>query len=89
MVKNKIGLKFGILTIIEEFRNEKNKLKCKCICDCGNKCSFVFAKLNNGTRKSCSECSLKNRHNGTKYNFENHCYKGFKELPLTLFNQYN
>lgn len=88
MKKNKIGLKFGSLKILSEDKDNCGKPICKCVCDCGNLYFVKYTLLNIGRRKFCPTCALKNKRNGIKKNNENHLYKGFKELPLTLFKSF-
>lgn len=62
--QNLIGLKFGRLTVIEEVRDKKNKLKVRCRCECGGETVTDAYKLKSGHTKSCGclqrERSLEN-----------------------------
>lgn len=52
-VENLIGKKFGLLTIIEEYRDFRNFIFYKCKCDCGNETSVYRSNLISGKTKSC------------------------------------
>lgn len=46
--------KFGrLLFLKEEGRNKHNQIKCRCLCDCGNKTIVMKYNLQNGGTKSC------------------------------------
>lgn len=53
-----IGEKFGRLKVISEFRNDKKKLICECVCDCGNKKIISRNNLITGHTQSCG-CLVK------------------------------
>ena len=55
-----IGCKFGKLTIIEEVRDQNNRLKLKCKCECGGETITTSDKLKTGHTKSCG-CLQKQR----------------------------
>lgn len=44
---------FGNLKTIEYFRNKKNKMGWKCICQCGNYTFASSTQLNSGLKRSC------------------------------------
>lgn len=58
--QNLIGFKFGKLTVVEEVRGEKNRLKWKCKCECGGETTTTSDKLKSGHTKSCG-CLQKKR----------------------------
>lgn len=48
-----VGEKYNYLTIIEETRNEKSQIICKCQCVCGNYSNVPYYKLKTNRIKSC------------------------------------
>lgn len=55
----KTGDRFGKLIIIEVTPNNNGgSCSVKCLCDCGNEFSPIFANLINGKNKSCGNCEL-------------------------------
>lgn len=58
--QNLIGCNFGKLTVVEEVRDEKNRLKLKCRCECGGETITTSDKLKTGHTKSCG-CLQKQR----------------------------
>ena len=48
-----VGQQFGRLTVLEEFKNEKGKYYCKCLCSCGNEKVISKISLKSGTTRSC------------------------------------
>lgn len=58
--QNLIGCKFGKLTVKEEIRDKKNRLKLKCECECGGETITTSDKLKTGRTKSCG-CLKKQR----------------------------
>lgn len=44
-----VGKKFSMLTVIEQLPGKQ----CICVCECGNKKSFLTANVTNGQAKSC------------------------------------
>lgn len=48
-----IGKTFGWLTVLDAFRDSKNKIKFKCQCKCGRECIKDFGKVLIGHTKSC------------------------------------
>jgi hypothetical protein len=48
-----INKKFGRITIIDFFKNEKKEVLCKCICDCGNVKNINWQSLKRNITLSC------------------------------------
>ncbi len=48
-----VGQQFGRLTVLEEFKNEKGKYYCKCLCSCGNEKVISKISLKSGTTRNC------------------------------------
>lgn len=48
-----VGEKYNYLTVIEEWRNDRHQLICRCKCDCGNESVVPMHKLKTGRIKSC------------------------------------
>lgn len=48
-----VGKTFGWLTVLDVFRDSKNKIKFKCQCKCGKECIKDFGKVLIGHTKSC------------------------------------
>lgn len=60
--KNLTGMKFGKLTVIEEFRQERKhpgQILWVCKCECGSTCVVPTESLTSGNTKSCG-CLLSN-----------------------------
>ncbi len=57
--------KFGLLTILQEYKNEKGYYVCLCRCDCGNTKTVYKSNLLGGRTKSCGCLEKANRE---KYN---------------------
>ena len=51
--KENVGKIFGWLTVLDVFRDEKNKIKFKCQCKCGKECIKDFGKVISNHTKSC------------------------------------
>lgn len=66
-----IGKKFGKLTIIENYTDEKGQTKVKCKCDCGKYKIVLLYELKNNHIKSCG--CLRTKHG--KSNKKNRLYK--------------
>ena len=69
------GQKFGALTIIDYVprTSKKERLKVKCLCDCGNECIRIFKEVRSGhtTTCGCRMTRFEDYHNsfiGQKYN---------------------
>ncbi len=60
-----IGKKFGRLKILSVYKNEKNRLRCICLCDCGNKSDVDYYNLKSGRTTSCG-CKSKEVSNSFK-----------------------
>lgn len=54
-----IGNSFGDLTVIDEYRNQKNKIRYICQCSCGNAVDISRYDLINGKKTNCG-CKKKN-----------------------------
>ena len=52
-VKNEVGNKYGMLTVIGRYGKCKLGATWLCECDCGNTCAAVGVRLRNGTVRSC------------------------------------
>ena len=50
---NYIGQKFGRLTVIDTYRSEKGVIRCRCVCECGNKHDASIDNLKHGNVRSC------------------------------------
>lgn len=51
------GMKFGKLTVLEDFRSEERHYHmCKCICDCGNSCVKRACELTSKGLHTCPVC---------------------------------
>jgi hypothetical protein len=87
-VKNKIGIKINKLTIVDEYLNDKNIKILKCLCDCGEYHITTFSKLKINYTKSCIKCSYNNRKIKPKLYKESPTFKGYQDIPLTLFNRF-
>lgn len=59
--RNIIGERFGLLTVIDEYRNEKGYLICLCECECGNMKEIYKSNITNYKTKSCGCLEKKNR----------------------------
>ncbi|NYB74981.1 AP2 domain-containing protein [Sedimentibacter hydroxybenzoicus DSM 7310] len=59
--KNIIGHKFGLLTVLREYRNEKGYLVYECICECGTIKTAYKSNIVSGRTKSCGCLEEKNR----------------------------
>lgn len=53
LVNENVGKTFGWLTVLDVFRDSKNKIKFKCQCKCGRECVKDFGKVLIGHTKSC------------------------------------
>lgn len=88
----KIGTKFESLTILDIYKNEKNKTEVKCICNCGNEYITLLPYFKAGRKKNCKECGRKKQKENIKLFYKTHSYtqhhnfSGFKEIPLSFFN---
>lgn len=61
VIKNEIGNKYGLLTVIARAPNNKEgRAKWTCQCECGNQIDVVGATLRNGATQSCG-CLQKKR----------------------------
>lgn len=89
-----IGKKYGRLTVLEVFK-VNNRIKCKCICDCGTIKDIQKYHLLSGATKSCGclqkQILLKNiiKHNGKGTSLYNR-WKAIKQRCLNPQNsRYN
>lgn len=48
-----VGERFNFLTVVEEWRNDKSQIICRCKCDCGNESIVPLYKLKAERIKSC------------------------------------
>lgn len=75
MKNEKIGMRFGRLTVISQEETTGKKKKYRCACDCGSECVVRGDSLTNGHTQSCgclmrerqSEANRKEIKPGTKY----------------------
>ncbi len=56
-----IGKKYGLLTVLDEFTNEKGYRVCLCKCRCGNSSLAYKGNITAGRTKSCGCLEEKNR----------------------------
>jgi hypothetical protein len=79
-LKDRIGQKFNLLTVIavsdEKVKNSSNKVVCKC--DCGKEITCMIGNIARGATKSCGHLYLTDRKRGPKifYNL------GGKKYPM-------
>lgn len=59
--KDTVGQRFGLLTVLSEFKNEKGYDLCECRCDCGAIKAVHKGNLLSGKTKSCGCMEEKNR----------------------------
>ena len=60
-IKNEVGNKYGLLTVINRAENNKNgRAKWLCQCECGNEIEVLGVSLRNGATQSCG-CLQKKR----------------------------
>ena len=91
-MENKIGDKYESLTIIDIYRNIKNRTEVKCKCDCGNEHITLLAYIKIGRIKNCAECGRAKGNKNLKLFYKNqsymdhHNFDGYKEIPLSFFN---
>ena len=52
-MKNIIGNKYGMLTVVERVGKIGTVQLIKCLCDCGNTCVVRYPNLISGTTSSC------------------------------------
>lgn len=71
------GQKFGMLTLLKEYKNEKGYYMCVCRCECGNIKTVYKSNLLRGKTKSCGCLEKANRE---KYN--DLCGKQFGKLTV-------
>ena len=50
---NLVGQKFGRLTVLEYYEDNRKNTRWKCICDCGEETIAITTNLKNGKHKSC------------------------------------
>lgn len=53
--------KYGKLTIINAWRDDKKKIRCLCKCDCGNQITTRYDSIISGYTRSC-RCAIKSSH---------------------------
>lgn len=59
--RDMVGQRFGLLTVLREFKNEKGHDLCECRCDCGVEKTVYKANILAGRVKSCGCLEEKNR----------------------------
>ncbi|WP_250227715.1 AP2 domain-containing protein [Anaeropeptidivorans aminofermentans] len=59
--KNIVGKQFGLLMILDEFKNEKGYRVCRCQCECGNIKIIYKNNITSGRTKSCGCLEDRNR----------------------------
>lgn len=59
--KRLVGQTFGRLTVLEEYRNEKGYIVCRCLCDCGNEKVVYKGNITAGRTRSCGCLEQENR----------------------------
>lgn len=72
--KSIIGQKFGLLTILNESKNEKGYWLCDCTCDCGSRKTVYKGNIISGKTKSCGCLEEQNR-------------RKFRDLTLQRFGR--
>jgi len=88
----KIGTRKGYLTIIDIYKNSKNRTEINCRCVCGNFHKTLLSYFKAGRCNSCKLCSKIRRKIGVKnfYNLQDytkhHNFNGYKEIPLSFFS---
>ena len=88
----KIGHKCGLLTIIDIYRNKKNRTEIKCLCDCGNEHITLLSYFKIGRVRNCDRCGRIHQKENIKKFYKNqpytkhHNFKGYGEIPLSFFN---
>lgn len=88
------GMKFGKLTVLEDYRVKSKKRShwCKCKCDCGNKeiVEVYAGDLTRNHRKSCGKCVyIKHGMTNTRfYNIYKHIYRRCNDTNNDRYNQY-
>lgn len=55
-----IGKKYGKLTILKAYRNQRSEIRCSVQCECGNQKDVRYRNLVSGETKSCGKCQLIN-----------------------------
>ena len=53
-----IGQKYGKLTILDAWRNDKSEIRVKAKCECGNEKEIRYRNLTSGETKTCGKCTL-------------------------------
>jgi hypothetical protein len=79
LIKDIEGKKFGQLTVIEFIGVEKKIGIWKCLCDCGNYKNIRYRDLRSGNSTTCG-CGK------TKFKNQNKNWRGYGEIPKTLFS---
>lgn len=60
-IDNKTGKKFGLLTVLKEWKRQNGRIYWKCICDCGKETWVSSGNLTSGQVKSCGCLSGRNQ----------------------------
>lgn len=61
MVNEVNSIKFGMLTVLDEYKNEKGYTVCGCLCECGNVKVVYKSNLSSGRTRSCGCLEEENR----------------------------
>lgn len=54
--KNRVGQKFGSLTVLKQYRDNKGVVKADCCCDCGTVKVYALGNVVNGRSSRCTGC---------------------------------
>lgn len=73
-----VGTRFGCLKVLSRAKNSKdNRVRYRCICDCGTIKLVRSQHLRRGNTVSCGKCFLWKKAAGDKYSFS-YLFKGYK-----------
>jgi hypothetical protein len=86
--KNRVGERYGRLTVIKENKKIKNRIMWKCLCDCGNTTIVSSSRLANGTRS----CGCLQKEKTSKAKFKHGCvgtteYNAWKNMKKRCYNK--
>lgn len=56
-----IGKRFSYLTVVDAYRDNNNRVKCICKCDCGEQADVFYSNLKSGKTQSCGHLERENR----------------------------
>lgn len=90
--KNRLGNKYGRLTVIRYTRNDNSeKPMWECKCECGNRTEVRGSDLEMGKIKSCgclhAESSIENLKIAHKLYPKSYGFKGIGDMPSSYFSQ--